>query len=115
MGDDNSTSIPLVMRLEEYIAVLYVVNLHLAGMDGIAIEIIEKQLSKLNGCRDLFKGNIKRLHALCLFTLAEKALQTDNNPKEFTASLDKVLKLLKQSEHYFKMITSHWGLALVYY
>jgi hypothetical protein len=42
LGLDNESSVPLVLRLEEYIAVIYVANLHLSGLDEIAIETVRK-------------------------------------------------------------------------
>jgi len=37
MGLDNKTCEPLTMTFEEYIAIIYVMNLYLAGMDEIAL------------------------------------------------------------------------------
>lgn len=111
MGLDQ-TAEPALMGIEEYIGVLYMTNLYISGMDDIASQIIENKLSKLNLATDLFKGNLKRINALCTFKAFEKEVaKGELNHLALLTKVDRTLKLLKESESYFER--SAWGKGLV--
>lgn len=113
MGLDQTTE-PALMGIEEYIGVIYITNLYISGMDEIASQIIENKLSKLNLATDLFKGNLKRINALCTFKAFEKEVaKGELSHLALLTKVDRTLKLLKESENYFER--SAWGKGLVFF
>lgn len=54
------------MSIDEFVALVHLVNLVVCSMYDIALNFIVNKLEKLGSCSDLFKGNLARIHALCL-------------------------------------------------
>lgn len=53
------------MKLDENVAIFHIASLYLSDMQSVALNIIEKHLSKMQ-CSNLFHGNITRYQALCM-------------------------------------------------
>jgi hypothetical protein len=91
------------MTIDEMVIILHNMNLLLADESKIALRWIENHLETFDEKSELFQANLKRLHALCLFSNFEKDInQTvetgsfiDSTPHLIT--LNRVLHLLKES------------------
>lgn len=55
------------MHIDEFVALVHLLNLVVSNSPEMALNCIQKQqLSKLSRCSNMFKGNLARIHALCL-------------------------------------------------
>ena len=87
LGIDDMTTESQVMEIDEYVAIVHLTNLFIAEMPQIACSVIESHLTKLNLCSDLFRGNLARIHALCLQSAFISKLQKFKTPQPKIADL----------------------------
>lgn len=65
---------PEVMNIDEYITVTHLMNLLFEEMHEIAKQLIQNYLTCLDLCSPLFRGNVSRIHALCMQPVFEEKI-----------------------------------------
>lgn len=65
---------PQCMTIEENIIVLHLLNLLLEEMHEVAKQHIQTYFQHTDLCTSIFRGNLKRIHALCMLPSFEEKL-----------------------------------------